>query len=152
MTTTTLAPKQRVESLFRDYFRTNFATCDEFAGVTFYLGQTAEEHKLPSVVFSCENADEVESPGLGLYRARLSVVIRTTIDEKPGVVPADHLLRVDAFTNWLGHSSLVEQMSPTAFTKKVRLFGTVLVGGAQSFEDRSVVDVIDLDVHCQPNG
>jgi hypothetical protein len=43
-------------------------------------------------------------------------------------------------------------MSPTAFTKKVRLFGTVLVGGAQSFEDRSVVDVIDLDVHCQPNG
>lgn len=146
--------RQNVEAALLAWLKASFEGKDEFSGVAFTKGQTSAEIKLPLVSGLCPNAEEVEVPGAGIFRADAALVVMTTIDkgdspEAPqrAAVDAAHRARADCIANKT--EDLAALIAALNATSQVFVFGCDMWKSSHDVIDRHYVDRFEASLMCR---
>ena len=146
--------RQSVESALYGWLVSSFGSADEFAGVTLTKGQTSKEITMPLASALCTNAEEIEVPGLGIFKASASIVLMTTVDA--GQSPAEaqraandalHRARADVVANRL--EDLPGFRSALSSTNQIFVYGVDLGKSQHEVVERHFVDRFDLTIMCR---
>ncbi len=143
---TKISIRQQLEHAIHAWLTATFAGSTEFAGVTFSKGQQSGEITMPLVAAACENAQEEEHPGLGVYRVPAEVILMTTIDDVADP-DATHRARADVVANRL--DDLDALRSFLTGSGRVHVFGFGTLKSSHSVQERHFIDKFELVVHCR---
>ncbi len=120
-------------------------TFPQLAGVAFVAGQRSAELTVPAVIVSCAQASESVAPGLGIYRAIVSVSVMSSVDESEDPDPL-HRERVAAVESVLSDpAALTSLLCSDSF----HVYGVSSAETASSDEDRDFVDTYTVTIDCQ---
>lgn len=146
--------KSRIESAGSSWATATFASASEFnparGSFGFYAGRRSGVFEVPCVIFSCEESEEVEARGAGIYKAALKVIIMTNSDETSpsNANAADlHNSRVDSLITYLQDVEAIK--TQLAERGALQVFGIVPSGNSSDIIDRNFVEMLGFDVYCQ---
>ncbi len=149
-----LSIRQAVETALLTWLTNSFQGKDEFAGVTFSKGQTSIEVEMPLVCGLCPNAEEVEVPGTGIYRATATIVLMTSVDVGTNPTPAQreandaaHKARCDCVANKTEDiAGLIAELSAT---NTIFVYGVSLGKSSNEVTVRHFIDSFELILMCR---
>lgn len=149
-----LSIRQAVERSLLSWLTASFADKDEFVGCSFTKGQTTQEFTFPVVSALCPNAEEVEVPGAGIYKADASIVLMTSVDK--GLAPDEaqrsaiemvHRHRADVIANKTEDiAGLIAELSASG---RIFVYGLNLGKSSHEVAERHFVDRFDLIIMCR---
>lgn len=137
--------RQQLETALLAWLNASFSGATEFSGVTFSAGQTDSEVALPLVTVVCDEAQEQEVPGAGIFRATAAFVLLTSFDETNGA--AAHRERADILANKTeDHDGLRSWLNASG---RVHVFGLGLARSRHEVQDRHFVDRLEVELHLR---
>jgi hypothetical protein len=143
---TKISIRQQMETALHAWLVATFTGFSEFSGVSFSKGQQSGEVELPLVAAICEDAQEVEEPGLGVYNIPASIAVMTTIDEVADP-DAEHRARADTISNRLEDFDALRSNLNTS--GRVFVFGFGPVKSSHAVVERHFVDKFEVGIFCR---